>query len=278
LRYLAIIAIASVAGCAFQFLEDGPYLETFAVAGRKSVEIKGVDGDVHVAGSSIADEVLIRGTRRALGSTPERARENLDRVALDSRYEGLDLVLEFNPPPEMVGLLELELGGPSVFPSDLGLTVEVDDGDLTATDLGGDIHLSTKDGDVSILGAGPGSVRAVTKSGNATVEALGPVAIESNGRASLSVPDVDSSSADITTAGGKVLIEIVPQAMEIIIHADGGDVTVDPLLALESVSDGNGGQYLQTDSDDFEGSWKRIEITSHGGDIEINSLSSTQIP
>ncbi|MBW2277579.1 MAG: hypothetical protein JRF63_08820, partial [Deltaproteobacteria bacterium] len=143
LRQTLVLVVALTTGCTFQFLEEGPYVESFQSAGRSAIEIKGVDGDMQIQGSATATELLIRGTRRALGSTRDRARENLQRVRLGPRAEGAQLTLELDPPLELVGLLELELVGPSVLPHDLGLTVEVTEGDLAVDDLRGETSLET---------------------------------------------------------------------------------------------------------------------------------------
>ena len=172
----------------------------------------------------------------------------------------------------MIGLLDLELIGPSTFPDELGLTVEVDEGNLSISDLCGDIAIETGDGDISVLGAGPGLVTAAAEHGEVEIEALGQVTISASGRAALAVPGVDHRPVEIETKGGPIVVEIVPQAMEITVQSDGGALSVDPTLGLEQVSDGEGGQYLMTDTDDFEGAWKLIRLTSHGGNVEIRAL------
>jgi len=270
-----LVLVAALAmGCTFQFVEEGPYTETFDRAGCTAVELEGIDGDVLVQGSDSANAITIRGERRALGSTRERARGNLERVFLEPHVDGADLVLAFDPPLEMIGLLDLELLGPSTIPVDLGLKVEVVEGDMTVEDVAGAIDLESEDGDVSVTGAGPGRVHVVTGDGEAAVEALGPVVIDSARRASLAVPDVEPSPVEIECGGGAILLEIAPQAMEITVHTEGGELTVDPVLGLELTSSGNAGEYLATDSDEFDGPRKSIKLSSHGGDIQVVSLPS----
>jgi hypothetical protein len=272
LRQALLVAVVLTAGCTFQFLEEGPYEAIFERAGQSSIRFEGVDGDVDVQGSEGAGDVLVRGTRRALGSTRERAEANLRRVKLEPRTDGAELVLGFHPPIELIGLLDLELNGPSALPAEVGFAVSVSEGDLSVSDLSGDIDVDTGDGDVAIVGAGPGLVTASTDHGAISVEALGPVAISATGQASLSVPDVDHSPVDIETGGGPIVVKIVPQAMEITVELEGGELTVDPTLGLEPVSGGNGGEYLVTDDEEYDGPWKLVRLSSYGGDVEIEAL------
>lgn len=278
LRRAALAAAAVLAGCTIQFLEEGPYEESFSVVGQSAIEVVGLDGDVVVSGAPAATLVVIRGTRRAIGSTEERARENLERVFLEPRTDGGSLVLAFDPPLEKVGLLDLELDRESEVPEHMGLAVEVSEGNLSVTGLAGTLDLETGEGDVQVAGAGPGRVDVRIGDGDAAVEALGPVAVDVGGKASVAVPGVDLGPVTVETGGHRIDLGLVPQALELYCYLEGGQLTVDPALGLQPMNDGDGAEYYVTESAEFDGPRKLVKLWSHGGDIAIHALTENQIP
>jgi hypothetical protein len=256
-----------------QFVEEGDYEESFATAGQPAVEFDGIDGEAQIQGLEGASGVVVRGTRSAVGSTEERARGNLKHARLTPRNEVVALVLAFDPPLDKLGLVDLQLDRPSTFPEGMGLVVDVDHGDLITTALKGDLQLETGDGDVYVVGAGPGAVNVETGNGDVAVEALGPIAVVSDGMTMISVPDVDDSQVTVETEGQTVVVDIVPQALEVYCYPEGGEVLVDPALLLSApMNQSEGATWFQTDDEDFEGQRKIVKVWSAGGDISVDAL------
>jgi hypothetical protein len=257
-RLLAVLLGAAVlvaAGCAFQFLVSEDYDETFSTVGYQTLEIAGVDGDVQLRGMAGSTWVRARGTAEALGATRERARQNLDAARLRVRGgESGTLLLAFDPPIDMVGLVELRLDGLTELPAELGLTVELDHGDVTVTDLAGPLMIETDEGDV-------------------TVSASGSIAVVAGGEAEITVDEVNGRRVDVETEGGDVWLRLPNQDFEIVCHADGGEVAVVEQgfddLQVDSL---NGGAVVVSNGSATSATIKKLEIRSHGHDIRIDSV------
>jgi hypothetical protein len=270
LRRLAPVVALLAAGCAIQFVEEGMYEESFPTSGRPAIELGGIDGDVIVAGVEGQTTAVIRGTRAAVGSTSERARANLRFARLRSRVSSTGLILEFAPPVDKIGLVDLELDQLSHLPQTLGLIVDVDRGDLQVTDLQGALSLESGKGEVEVLGGGPGAVDVETHDGDVTVEALGPITVVADGAALVSVPAVDTGAVDVETSGKPLTFELAPQPVDIFCYPDDGAIVIDPALELEQQPDvADGGTWYK--SQGSESPRKVVKLRSNGGDIAVNA-------
>jgi hypothetical protein len=251
-RGAPLIAAAVVLGCAFQYLATEEYEETFSTAGYSAMQIAGIDGDIQLRGLPGTSWVTMRGTAEAIGGTDARARSNLEHARLRVRTgDGGALLLVFDPPIDKVGLVDLELDRLSELPADLGLTLRIDEGDITVTGQRGPLVLETADGDV-------------------TATASGSIAIIAGGAAEVSIDEITPRRVDVETADGEIRLALPDQSFEIFCYPDGGAVSVDQQgfddIEIDQLNDGTvvvrSGSTTATDA-------KTIELRSHGREIRI---------
>jgi len=218
-----------VSGCAVQVLETGDYAESFAPAGAARVVLSGREGDVVVRGADLND-VSIRGTQYSVGATRRSAREGLRDAVLDATYGADELSLQFAPPFERWGLVDLELNQVSTLPRGMGLSVSVESGNIDVDALEGELDLETVEGDISIDDLGPSFVRAEVG------------------------PGVLRYAVGLTGFH----IECVAE--------EGGTVEVDPALIGAAQHTEPDGTLVITYGDDPS---KRVELKTTGGRIEV---------
>jgi hypothetical protein len=227
------IAAAAISGCAIQFEASSEYEEGFAPAGAAQVVLEGLDGDVVVRGMDL-DTVQIRGTRHAVGATRREARRRLGRASLDARYDGAALVLEFSPSLEDTGLVDLELDRASTLPSAMGISAEVESGDIEVSGLAGAIDLETGGGDIDLEDPGTGNVLASSEDGSIDYAlALTGFRIECDpgDDGAVLLDDalqslVDAGTVQRTEEGGIVVLGYGSAAKAVALTAEGGDISV----------------------------------------------------
>jgi hypothetical protein len=214
LRRIRIVALGAcaaawIAGCAIQVLETDDYDETFAPAGAARIALEGLDGDVVVRGLDTGD-VVIRGTRYSVGATRREAREGLKHAALDAERSADDLVLRFDPPLELDGLVDLELDRVSNVPREMGLSVAVEAGDIDVVGLAGELDLETGQGDLDVDDFGVATARLTTEGGDVRYS-VGLVGFFIECRAAGGAVEVDDALVDAgvdvnTEADGTVVL------------------------------------------------------------------------
>lgn len=237
LRLLPALAAAAAAGCAIQFEASAEYEETFAPGGASGIAIEGVEGDVVIRGMDV-DSLMMRGTRRAVGATEREARRRLGRARLDASSDGAVLALGFSPPLGDVGLVELELDRASTIPAALGLSVELESGDVDLSGLSGALDLRTRAGDIGVEDPGGGAVSATAD----------------DGRIEYALASTDFRIECEAGEGGAVLLDAALQSL-----VDSGDV---------ERFDGDGVVVLTAGS-----GAKAVSLLAPAGDIGVSLLS-----
>lgn len=257
-------AILLLGGCVIQFSAHDDYDETFGFEGFSSVRIVNVDGDMSLRGMETGD-VKLCGTRFAMGRTDADARANLRLARLDVSPDLTDLTLEFDPPRDKVGLVDLRLDRLSTLPREAGVIVAVEDGDLAIEDLEGVLMLETGKGDISVIGGGTSTIRAVADDGDVSVEANGEIIVESGGQAKVLAGGVDGRPLNVETDGELLHIEIPLQDFEISCYPDGGNIEIEASLEAGSAQELGDGliRYVRGNGA------KKITLRSNGGPILI---------
>jgi hypothetical protein len=162
--WVCACSASALLGCAVQVLETDDYAESFAPADARSIALFGVDGDVVVRGAELND-VSIRGTQTSIGATRRSAREGLRYAVLGAEYRADELLLSFEPPFELEGLVDLELNQVSTLPREMGLFASLESGNIDVIGLEGELDLETADGDIAIDDPGASFVRAEVGTG-----------------------------------------------------------------------------------------------------------------
>ncbi len=258
------VAALLLGGCVIQFSAQGDYEEIFGFDGFSVVRIVDVDGDINLRGME-TKEVKLRGTGFAMGRTEEDARRNLRLARLDMTPDLTDLILEFDPPRDKIGLVDLRLDRLGTLPLEAGVTVAVEAGDLVMEDLHGALTLETGKGDISVTGGGTSTVSAVAYDGDVSVEAAGEIIVESGGQAHVLAGGVDGRSLKVETDGESIHVEIPLQDFEISCYPDGGNIEIEASLEAGSAQELGDGliRYVRGDGD------KKIELRSNGGPILV---------
>ncbi len=251
-------------GCVIQFSAQDDYEETFGFDGFSTVRIVNVDGDMSLRGMETGD-VKLRGTAFAMGRTDADARANLRLARLDVSPDLTDLALEFDPPRDKVGLVDLRLDRLGTLPLEAGVTVTVEEGDLVMEDLHGALTLETGKGDISVMGGGTSTVSAVTDDGDVSVEAEGEIIVESGGQAHVLAGGIDGRSLNVETDGKLLHVEIPLQDFEISCYPDGGNIEIEASLEAGSAQELTGGLIRYTRGTGA----KKITLRSNGGPILV---------
>jgi len=265
---MAALAAALVSGCALQFEASGDYEETFDPGAAATLELAGLEGDVNLRGQA-ADSIKIRGTRVAVGATREAARDNLERARLQRvPGEGAGaLRLEFAPRVEYIGLIDLELDRVSTIPAGMGVSIEVEEGDLQIDGVLGDLDLITDRGDIEVLG-GEGDVSADADSGTVWVQSSGWIDAVSAGHLRVDALGINESEVSAETTGSTIELGISPQDFEVICRTSGGEVDVDEALDTTVVEGADGAVVVTSGT-----GARKITLRSRGANVTIEALS-----
>jgi hypothetical protein len=263
------LAALAVGGCTVSFQEQAAYDEAFALEGLTRVEIRGLVGglDLRAAGDSA---FVARGTAWAAGATRAAALDNLGEARLSRRVGDGAMMTVFDPPLDLLGLVDLELDRVSDAPAEVAILAHLDGGDIATSGLRGSLDLATPDGDIAAEGAGPGAVLLRAPRGKIEVDAGGSV--EARAGRALEIRSRGQGGEPIrgSTAGGRILLLLEQRDFHILCWPEGGEVTVDQDLDAD-VAHGADGSVLVTGGDQVAA--RDVVLSSLGGDIAIEFLS-----
>ncbi len=266
---LAPVAVALLAAaCSLQFSESDPYDEAFDPGLFAGVRIAGVEGDIDLRAVEGGD-VVMRGTRRALGGTRRDARDNLEHAELVAREGGDALELAFDPPLSKLGLVDLSLDRVCDVPPWMGIEVGVDRGSLSTRGLRGEIDLETGDGDIAVEEGGELPVGLRTDGGAVTARVRGGLEVRATRRVELEIEGTGDPPLEVETRGGDVLLALEPQDLRIVCYPEGGKVTVAAELHADIRELEDGG--VMVGGGEAQGA-RSGSIRSGGGDIHIDVL------
>jgi hypothetical protein len=248
MRKAALAAFAcaafSFSGCAVQFEASGEYAESFQTDGASRAVFEGLDGALVLRGMDVTD-AQIHGTRHAVGATRREARRRLGRVELVAHRPGADLEMAFAPSLGDLGLVDLSLDRVSTLPQAMGISADLDTGNIEISDLLGAVDVTTGEGDIEIEDPGTAAVSAATEEGAIDYAlALTPFSIE----------------CEIGEEGA-VTVDAALQSL------------IDQNLVTRTESDGAVTLiYLGTDADVAE---KEVSLLAPDGEIFLSLLSRT---
>ncbi|MFO8073117.1 MAG: hypothetical protein R6V85_14695 [Polyangia bacterium] len=262
----AVVLLA--AACSLQFSESDPYDEAFDPGFFAGVRIAGVEGDIDLRAVESGD-VLIRGTRRALGGTRRDARDNLEHAELAARDDGDVLELAFDPPLSKLGLVDLTLDRVCDLPPRMDIEICVDRGRLSTRGLRGEISLETGEGNIVVEEGGELPVSLRTDDGEVAARVRGALEVRATRRLDLEIEGTGDPPLEVESRGGAVLVALEPQNFRLTCYSGGGAITVAAELEAEirELDDGA----VMVSSGEADGA-RTGRIRSGGGDIDIDVL------
>ena len=266
MRHLAVCAFAALlGGCIVQFEVSDEYVETFEVEGQTLLKFAGFNGDVEFRGLSTS-LVKLRGTRTAVGSTKQAAKDALRHARLDISFAGAETRLQFDPPLRYVGLVDIELDKVSTVPQEASVSLSLDEGDIYMDGVNGDLELKTGRGEVVVLDA-MGTVSAVAEGGSVEIESAGAIYAETSRDARVSALGQSENTVQVSTRGGALNFEIASQDFEIICQAGTGEIEISQQLQVqqENLEDGTVVFTSGTGA-------RLVNLSSGGGDISIDAI------
>jgi hypothetical protein len=155
-------------------------------------------------------------------------------------------------------------------PAGMAVTISSGGGDLTASDLTGNVSLSADGGDLSAT-AITGDVSLQTGGGNLTATRVaGDVDLGASG-GDITATAIDSPRVTADSGGGNVEIVFTQVPQDVQVSADGGDVTivVPAGLATYDVTASADGGNLSDSVPQSPSSPRKISASSGGGDVII---------
>ncbi len=265
---LPIVLLALLAtGCILQFQASDDYERSFGQSGASVIELDSLDGDLDFRGV-VSSTITFRGTRRAVGSTAERARDNLEYADLKRSRRGDSLLFEFNPPLDKLGLVDLTLDEVSSVPREMGVHAFGSKGDISMDGMVGDLDLITGRGNIVVLG-GVGNLDIRTRAGALDVATIGEIQARSTLRAYVAALGENENRAQVATRGSSIFFRIESQGFEITCEPGGGEVHAEDELDVER-EDLEDGQVILTSGDGA----RKVLLDSDGGDIYVERITT----
>jgi len=266
-RAALLASMVGLSGCIIQFDAQDEYVLEFGVGDHGAVRFEGLDGDVDLRGMG-TDLARLRGTRRAVGATKEKARRNLEQARLARESAGDAIILELDIPLELIGLVDLTLDRVSTLPEGLDVIIAVEDGDVLVEGMRGALDLRTDAGDIEVA-EGEGALLAVAGSGEVRAESAGPMTITAGEGADVAATTESDREVSITTTGGAVVLSMPPgQGFRLSCRPGEGTVEVDPVFGAEIESE-EGGTVVYAAGDEA----RIIEIRTDGGDVRVAPIA-----
>ena len=237
--------------------------ETYTADELTAVAVSTASGNVDVR-TTVEDRIDIEGRKAAI------SREDLELVGLTTRTDDdvLELIVERDESRTVFGLrpdpiLDLSLAVPRALEV---RSIETDGGFVDATDVRGDLSVTTASGDVRLENV-DGSVSVATDAGN--VEIVDPGSIDrlvtDTGDVLASLPGIDNDATIETTAGAVELR--LPDRLDLTleISTETGQIAI---TDIEDLPELTGDSVIEAVVGDGT---HRLEITTETGDVTVTS-------
>lgn len=241
---------------------EEPFAKTLDLARNGKVIVGNVSGSIDVKTWNKA-QVQIEARKVSRATTQTKARENADKVKIVITEENSTVRIKTEYPQGNNKGLSVSISYTLMIPEGAAINATTVSGDVTCSDIGGDLKAKTTSGDVLVMGAKDGAVCS-TMSGDVSVENVtGDVDLHTvSGDV---IADSVKGSVEADTVSGSVLLSNITDADKVEASTMSGRVKYEGDIASD------GYYHLKTHS----GRVEFIVPSSAAFDVEAKTFSGS---